>query len=107
MTLCEGSTLKPWLLALKCLPLLVLPKPRMHTKFQPLTPSHFPYRISQSFLQKHNFDAHFSSWPPQAYPNLHGCFWTLGPCHRHAWATVAAPNACVHRVSDGGVTPRL
>ena len=99
MALCEGSTLKPWLMALKFLPLLVLPKSSLHTKFQIKIPSHFPYRNSQSFLQKPKFDAHLSSWPPQSYPTSLGHYWTTKPRHRHAWATVAAPSARVHRVS--------
>ena len=70
MALCEGSTLKLKLLALKLLPLLVLPKPSMHTKFQLLAPSLLPCRNPQSFLQKLNFEAHLSPKPSLAYPGM-------------------------------------
>ena len=99
MTLCEGSTLKPWLLALKFLPLLVLPKFSMRTNLQLQIPSHLPYRILQSLLQKPVFEPHISSWPFQPHPNPQSCYWTTTPHPRHAWATVAAPSARVHRVS--------
>src|SRR4051812_19665775 len=99
MALCEGSTLKLDQMALRFLPLILLPKPSMHTKIQLLHLIQLLYRKSQSFLQKHCFDANLNLKPPLAEPNPYLGYWTITTCHRHAWATWAGPSARVHRVS--------